>query len=50
MADAFEMDPPLEVDVGRGPELAGGEVSKEIAVLLTVAAGGLVAVQAPRTT
>ena len=31
----------------RGPELAGGQVSKELAVLLTVAAGGLVAAQAP---
>ena len=47
MAGAFEMDPPLEVDLGVGRELARGQVSKELAVLLTVAAGGLVAAQAP---
>ena len=32
---------------GRRRELAGGEVSKELAVLATVAAGGVVAAQAP---
>ncbi len=45
MAEAFEMDPPLGVDVGVGAELAGGEVSKELAVITTVAAGGFVAAQ-----
>ncbi len=48
MATAFEMDPPLEVDVGGGAELDGGEVvDRWVPVLATVAAGGLVAMQAP---
>ena len=48
MEGAFELDPPLEVDVGVGRELAGGEVvDKGVAVVLTAFAGGLVALQAP---
>ena len=50
MAGAFELDPPLEVDVGVGRQLAGGQVAMDKWLspsLATVVAGGLVALQAP---
>ena len=48
MEQAYELDPPLEVDVGVGRQLDGREVvTKEPALLLTVFAGGLIAMQAP---
>ena len=49
MAGAFEMDPPLEVDVGSGAELARGQVVDKsgLAVMATAFAGGLIAMQAP---
>ena len=40
-------EPPLAVDIGVGRELAGGEVSRTLAVLLAAGAGCLVGMQAP---
>ena len=53
MEGAYELDPPLEVDVGVGDELAGGEVSPghgqdpRSRGWRRVVVGGLIALQAP---
>ena len=48
MVAAADLDPPLKVDAGSGPELARGEVvDKGVAVAVAAVVGGLVATQAP---
>jgi hypothetical protein len=48
MVAAYELEPPLVVDAGVGPELAGRQVNERlIAFVVMVLAGALVAMQAP---
>ena len=48
MVAAADIDPPLAVDSGIGPELAGREVvDRGVAVVLTAVVGGMLATQGP---
>ena len=48
MVAAADLDPPLKVDSGVGPQLARGEVvDKGVAVVVAAVVGGLVVTQAP---